>query len=249
MIARNMKWIMPVLVLLAAESAAGQSDPAAYQRARAALPGANATAFESIVASARARGLPIDPLVNKVLEGTAKRIPADRIIAVVRQRADQLGRAQSLTNSRVSSEIVVVADALQRGMPDTKVRELKAKSRRNEPFGLALHTYLDLVQSGVPAEVALDVLSGWRARGARANDLRDLPAAVERLVRQGAAPGRAGTAVAAALRSGNSASSARIGGTMNASAKGPKVNKPPVKPKGTPQTRRSATVQPRKGNL
>src|SRR5688500_11138754 len=226
-----------LLVLSSNAIAAAQpADAAAYQRARASLPGANATAFESIVASARTRGLPVEPLIDKVLEGAAKRVPPDRIVAVVRARADQLGRAQALSGIRGGAEIVVVADALQRGVPEHAVTQMRGAAKPNEPFGLALHTYADLVQAGVPAEVALEVLAGWRARGGRGNELRELPTAVERLIREGVPPGRAGGAVAAALKSGNAAASATIDGVVGrGNARGTiKLDKPLVNPKGTP---------------
>ena len=232
--------LLAALLVLGATTAAtaqqADANAAAYQRIRAALPGAQATAFESIIASARARGLPIEPLVDKALEGVAKRKPANLIVAVVRARADQLGRAQELSGVRAGPDIEIVAEALQRGVPEHAVTQMRSGAKPNEPFGLALHTYADLVQAGVPPEVAIEVLAGWRARGARAGELRELPAAVERLVREGVPPGRAAGAVAAALRSGNAAASATVDGVVGrGNARGTiKVDKPPVDPKGTP---------------
>jgi hypothetical protein len=158
----------------------------------------------------RARGLPTQPLIDKVLEGKAKRATPDKIIVVVRQRADQLARAQALTRSRSSLEIITVAEALHRGVDEATIRRVRAESRSREPVGLALHTLADLLETGVPRDVALGMIAGWRSRGAAASELRELPASVERLVRQGATPARAGGAVASALRSGRAASSVRM---------------------------------------
>lgn len=201
-------------VLLAALAAAGwlsarpaaAQDPARYARAKAALTPQAAAQFEAAVTAAKARGIPVDPLVDKALEGVAKRIAPDRIVAVVRARADQLGRAQALLRAGAMTpapaDVTAVADALQRGVPESAVLQLRAGARAGEPIALAVHTLADLIQRGVPVDVALDVLSAWRARGADPAELRELPAAVERLIRQGVLPAQAAASVAATLRAG-----------------------------------------------
>ncbi len=55
---------------------------------------------------------------------------------------------------------------------------------------------------------ALDVLGAWRSHGAQPDELRDLPAAVERLIREGILPAQAAAAVASAVRAGRGPSSA-----------------------------------------
>ncbi len=203
---------------------AQRSGTSAYERARASLPAPQRTVFTNIVTSARARGLPIDPLVDKALEGRAKRISPDRIIAVVRMRADQLTRAQGIARSKSPAELIAVADALQRGVDEKTIRTVRASARSNEPVGLAVHTLADLLESGVPPEVALGVIAGWRSRGATVSELRELPAAVDRLVRAGASPANAGSAVASALRSGRAASSVRMAVELRGNAKAPGVS-------------------------
>ncbi|MGH7461206.1 MAG: hypothetical protein ACREMA_09285 [Longimicrobiales bacterium] len=190
--------------------AAQRTGTTAYDRARASLSGSHRTAFTEIVASAKARGLPTEPLVDKALEGKAKRVPQDRIIAVVRTRANLLTRAQGIARSKSPIEIIAVADALHRGVDESTIRLVRANAKPKEPTGMAVHAMADLLDNGVPRAVALEMISGWRGRGASAAELRELPAAVERLVREGANPGRAGNAVATALRSGRSASSVRM---------------------------------------
>src|SRR5262245_13686150 len=186
---------------------AGRGNSAAYERARASLDGSYRAAFTEIVASARARGLPVEPLIDKTLEGKAKRRPQDEIIAVVRKRMNYLERAQSLGKYRSSVDLIAVADALNRGLDEKTVRQLRAGARANEPIGLAVHTLADLIDNKVPRAIAMDMITGWRSRGASASELRELPASVERLVRQGATPSLAGSAVATALLSGRAAGS------------------------------------------
>src|SRR5207247_8857831 len=50
-------------------------------------------AVRGIAADAAARGLPVDPLVQKAIEGAAKGVPGDRVIAAVRALAGRLAEA------------------------------------------------------------------------------------------------------------------------------------------------------------
>src|SRR3989441_10599262 len=51
-------------------------------------------AVRGIAADAAARGLPVEPLVQKAIEGAAKGVPADRGIAAGRTLAGRLGEAR-----------------------------------------------------------------------------------------------------------------------------------------------------------
>jgi hypothetical protein len=218
--------ILAALVFGAGNAAA--QNAAAYDRARASLPPEQARAFEQIVESARARGLPIEPLADKVLEGRAKGVAPTVIINVVRARSDQLAAAAAvLPSGRVpASEITIVADAMQRGVKPEMVKKVHAGARPNEPVGMALNTLADLLERGVPVDVAYDVLDAWRNRGGRASQLGDLPATVERLIREGAKPEHAGAAVISALRAGRSATTARVGNSGLGRGKGPPLEPP-----------------------
>src|SRR5207247_998016 len=50
-------------------------------------------AVQGIAADAAARGLPVDPLVQKAIEGAAKGVRGDRVIAAVRALAGRLAEA------------------------------------------------------------------------------------------------------------------------------------------------------------
>jgi len=219
---------LTVLALVVGVNGAAAQNANAYERARAALPAEEARAFEQIVASARTRGLPVEPLADKVLEGRAKGVAPSVILNVVRARSDQLARAAALLpGGHVSgSEVSIVADAMQRGVKPEMVGKLHAEARPGEPVGAALNTLADLLDRGVPVDVAYDVISAWRSRGARASELQELPATVESLVRKGAKPEHAGAAVISALRAGRSASSARVGNLGIGRGKGPPVVPP-----------------------
>jgi hypothetical protein len=233
----HMKMLTMLLVLAALPSArlaAQQAEPAAIQRARAGLPPAQAAAFDDILARARSRNLPTAPLIDKTLEGAAKGIAPDRIIAVLRLRADRLELAKGILGVRAENEVASAALALDRGIDEKTARQLVAGARPNEPVGMALNVLADLLERGVPVDRAFEVISSWRSRGGRASDLQDLPAAVERLVREGAQPDRAATEIADALRSGRAASSVRMGVNPQGKPTGPKVDRPPTAPRTGP---------------
>ncbi len=192
--------LLGLLLLCAAASLQAQTG---LQRAKAALPRDAARALEQTVANARKRGLPTEPLVDKALEGVAKRVPPSVVINAVRQKADLLGRADAALRPfgpPAAADVTATADVLQRGLSVEMIRKVRAGRRSGEPVGLSLHTVADLIERKVPASVALDVIGSWRAQGGRTDQLRELPAEVEKLIRQGASPAAAGRSVAEAAR-------------------------------------------------
>lgn len=170
--------------------------------------GMSATAYAQLNAElrgARERGLPTEPLVSKALEGTAKQIPGERIVLAVRQTAERLGSAQVLLRGSVPptvTELTAVADAMQRGVPEDAIRKLTADPQGRASIALSAHAIADLLGHGVPLAVGVEVVGAWRGNGADPSRLKEIPAAVERLVRQGVVPAQAGSAVAAGLKLG-----------------------------------------------
>ena len=63
------------------------------QRLAGRVPDSVATVVAQIGAEALARGLPVEPLIQKAIEGSAKRVPTDRVVAAVRLVATQLDTA------------------------------------------------------------------------------------------------------------------------------------------------------------
>jgi hypothetical protein len=196
-----MKRILFSLAFVAAAATAASAQTP-LERARAALPAEAARALDQTIASARSRGLPTDPLVDKALEGTAKRAPANLILDAVKRRLELLGRADAALRpfgAPTATDVTGTADAMQRGLSDDVVKRVRSGSRADEPVALAMHTLADLLDRGVPVDVAFAMLSSWRTHSGNAEELRQLPAEVDRLVRNGQSPGAAGRAVAASV--------------------------------------------------
>ncbi|MFW5951062.1 MAG: hypothetical protein ACOCVZ_02990 [Gemmatimonadota bacterium] len=201
------------LALALALALTGGADPVAGQgtadarleRIRAALPGPAVQEIEARLQSAIEHELPVDPLLDKAVEGIAKGVPAARISAAVEQLTQQLGRARALLGNGAppaAVDVTAVADALRRGVPESAVRRLAQRARPGEPLALAVHTVGDLMDRGVPGEQAMEVVEAWRGRGGGPDELRQLPAAVERLIRMGVLPEHAAAAVTGEGRGG-----------------------------------------------
>ena len=157
------------------------------------------TAARSLVAvaidSARAAGLPTEPLVQRALEGATKDAPGTLIVSAVQRLAADLGRARAaLGASATSPELEAGAAALRAGAGPAVLAQLRRSRRQTITVPLAVLT--DLVASGVPVDSAAAAVLALAA-SARDADLIDFRRAVERDIALGAAP-TAATAGAAA---------------------------------------------------
>jgi hypothetical protein len=171
-----------------------QADPMAAAR----LDAPSRLAVQRILDSARAGGLPVEPLVSKVLEGSAKGAPGPRIVQVVRALERALGDSRAaLGAAATEAELVAGAAALQAGLAPGVLVELR-RARGVRPLAGPLVVLADLVTRGVPPAAASDaVLRLARANAADAS-FAALRRDVERDIAAGAAP-----AAAAALRAGS----------------------------------------------
>ncbi|HYF38362.1 MAG TPA: hypothetical protein VD930_01655 [Gemmatimonadales bacterium] len=116
---------------------------------------------EAVLVTAQRRGLPIEPLVQKALEGASKRAPGPRIVTAVEAMLADLTRAQQgLGRSATADELVAGAAALRAGATLEMVDQL----RRAEPdAGVA-----------VPLAVFADLVAGGMAVGAAWRSVEDL---------------------------------------------------------------------------
>lgn len=157
------------------------------------LDSATVAALGAVVDSARAVGLPVEPLVQRALEGAAKRAPPARIIAAVRLFAQDLGVARAaLGPASTPPELVAAASALRAGVRPTDLTLLR--QRRKTGLTVSLAAVTDLVTSGVPPDSAAAAVIALAAL-ARDDQIVDFRRAVERDIALGAPP-----ATAAAVR-------------------------------------------------
>ena len=173
----------------------------------------------SVVDSARAVGLPSEPLIQRALEGATKGAPGPRIAAAVRRLASDLGTARTALGQGTSSpELEAGVAALRAGASPEVLTRLR--DARRPPLTMALAVLADLVASGVPADSASAVVLAL-APNARDADLVEFRRSVERDISLGAPPG-----AAASVRALNTG----IRGATDASIPPGQPPRPPSRP-------------------
>jgi len=167
----------------------------------------------AIVDSARAVGLPSEPLIHRALEGAMKNAAGERIVAAVRRLAGDLGTARdALGSNPTPAELEAGVAALRAGATPATLTRLR--DLRKPPVTMALAVLADLVASGVPADSAAAAVLVL-ARTARDADLVEFRRAVERDIALGAPP--------------DAATSVRLGATtmgLDATARNAQPGKP-----------------------
>ncbi len=160
-------------------------------------------AVRGIAADAAAHGLPVDPLVQKAIEGGAKGVPGDRVIAAVRALAGRLAEAKEAVSeagvAAPSGDVVEGgADALNAGISKGQVGELVRVSRPPQDPALTLRVAATLAALGVPATQAIQLVQGMISAGRSPSDLLGLPGQVQAGVARGATPAQAAAGLARA---------------------------------------------------
>jgi len=160
-------------------------------------------AVQDIAAGAAARGLPTEPLVQKAIEGGAKRVPAERLIAAVRALAARLADATDAVRAgglaSPAAEVVEGgADGLSAGLTPGEVSDLVRVSRGPYDPALVLRVAATLAALGVPATQTVQLMEVMISAGRTPGDLLALPGDVQAGVAGGATPAQAAAGLARA---------------------------------------------------
>lgn len=184
-----------LMIVLAGALVHQEPDP----RLQARLDSATGRAVAEVLDSARAAGLPTEPLVQKALEGRAKGAPSARIVAAVNGLWRGLGAARVALGDRAGSDELQAGALWLRAGGDTGslARFRRAGGARGLVVALAVSTEL-LVRGWSAGEATGEV---ERLLIARVSDdgFLSLRSAVEAAVRNGAAIGIAARSEAARL--------------------------------------------------
>lgn len=169
----------------------------------------------SLLDSARAAGLPAEPLVDRALEGASKRAPVLLIAAAVRRLAADLGRArEALGPGAAPTELTAGADALRAGAPlDVLVRLRDALGVRR--LAVPLGVTADLTARGVPADTAASLVIAL-AREVGDAELLAFQRDVERDIALGVAPLAAAGGLLGLDAATPTSASGRLGETQTA---------------------------------
>jgi len=186
-----------VLALLVPAIAFGQSSDPRLGR----MPAAVRSSVAPVIDSANLIGLPIGPLIEKALEGSAKGASPDAIVAAVRSLATALaGARESLGAPSTADELNAGAVALRLGARREDLSRLRAARSRGN-LVVPLGVLSDLMARGVPTDTAARVVL---ALAAQADDeYLAFRRRVDRDIDLGAAP--VGSVIGALNSSGRSA--------------------------------------------
>jgi hypothetical protein len=153
-------------------------------------------AVQDIAADAAAHGLPTEPLVEKAIEGGAKRVPAERLIAAVRALAARLAGAADAVHAAglATPQADVVeggADGLSAGLTSGQVSALVRASRPPYDPAMVLRVAATLAALGVSPKQTVQLVEGMIQDGKSSSDLLGLPGEVQANVAEGATPEQA----------------------------------------------------------
>lgn len=184
------RWMRTALALLGLCAAAGEAN-AQDPRLRGRLPAPALAEVTAVVDSARAAGLPTEPLVAKALEGASKRADGPRIVASVRSLAVRLGTArQALGRGASEAELTSAAAALYLGVAPDALRRVQAGGR-GRPLAPAYVALAFLVQQGVAPDASTRIVTSLLDARATDGDFAVLQRQVAADVGAGAAPAAA----------------------------------------------------------
>lgn len=124
---------------------------------------------DSLLASARNEHLPTEPLVDRALEGVAKRAPEALIISAVGRLLGELRLTRQAFGEKTSdAELAAGASALRAGATRAQLERLR-KLRRGRPLTIAAAVLADLIAAGVPADTGIAAVLALASNAADAD--------------------------------------------------------------------------------
>ncbi len=148
-------------------------------------------AVTAIVDSAAMEGVPIEPLIDRALEGASKRADGSLIVNAVRSFARDLRRARTALGPTSSdAEVVAGAHALRSGVKIQELERLR-QVRNGQRYALALDVMTYIINRGVPSDTAANVIVSLVLASATDEQIAGLRNDVERDIAGGVPAGLA----------------------------------------------------------
>ena len=188
MISRPIRGLMTLALAGAALAQAGAQDPRIGTR----LDAPSRAAITALVDSARAQGLPVEPIMEKVYEGMGKGADGPRIVAAVRSLTLEMASAHRALGTVASAdEIKAAASAMHAGVPAVELGKMKKQSGLRRSLTLPFTVLADIVSRGVPVEAGVNAIRSLVGAGAKDADLNKFQRNVSVDIEQGAPPAAA----------------------------------------------------------
>ena len=185
---RPRRGLIALLLGCAAFVTAGAQDPRIGTR----LDAPTRAAIFALVDSARAEGVPVEPLMEKVYEGISRGADGPRIVAAVRSLATEMASAHKALGTVASAdEIKAAASAVHAGVPAVELGKMKKQGGLRRSLTLPFTVLADIVSRGVPVQTAADAIRSLVGAGARDADINTFQRNVKVDIEQGAPPAAA----------------------------------------------------------
>jgi hypothetical protein len=188
MTSRPARGLIALALTCAAFVSSGAQDPRIGNR----LDAPTRAALTALVDSARAQGIPTEPLFEKVMEGMSKGADGPKIVAAVRSLTIEMANAHRALGTVASAdEIKAAASAVHAGVPAVELGKMKKESKLRRSLTLPFTVLADIVSRGVPVSTAANAVRSLVGAGARDADINKFQRNVSEDIQQGAPPAAA----------------------------------------------------------
>ena len=188
MTSRPARGLIALALTCAAFVSSGAQDPRIGNR----LDAPTRAALAALVDSARAQGIPTEPLFEKMYEAVAKGADGPKIVAAVRSLTIEMASAHRALGTVASAdEIKAGASAVHAGVPAVELGKMKKESKLRRSLTLPFTVLADIVSRGVPVSTAANAVRSLVGAGARDSDINKFQRNVSEDIQQGALPAAA----------------------------------------------------------
>jgi hypothetical protein len=185
---RTARSLLAILLVGSAFRSTEAQDPRLSNR----LDAPTRKALFAIVDSARAQGIPVEPLMEKVYQGLAMGADGSRIVVAVRSLTLEMGNAHRVLGAvATTDEIKAAASAVHAGVPAVELGKMKKQSGLRRSLTLPFTVLADIVSRGVPVAAATNAIKSLVGAGAKDKDISDFQRNVSVDIEKGAQPAAA----------------------------------------------------------
>ena len=188
MTSRPARGLIALALTCAAFVSSGAQDPRIGNR----LDAPTRAALAALVDSARAQGIPTEPLFEKMYEAVAKGADGPKIVAAVRSLTIEMASAHRALGTVASAdEIKAGASAVHAGVPAVELGKMKKESKLRRSLTLPFTVLADIVSRGVPVGTAANAIRSLVGAGAPDAEINKFQRDVKVDIEQGAPPAAA----------------------------------------------------------
>ena len=185
---RTARSLLAVLLVGSAFRSTEAQDPRLSNR----LDAPTRKALSAIVDSARAQGIPVEPLMEKVYQGLAMGADGSRIVVAVRSLTLEMGNAHRVLGAvATTDELKAAASAVHAGVPAVELGKMKKQSGLRRSLTLPFTVLADIVSRGVPVAAATNAIKSLVGAGAKDKEISDFQRNVSVDIEKGAQPAAA----------------------------------------------------------